>query len=220
MRKKFGESFFLFIIPLIVFLLIVVTRWTMRITYLNRAVVHQFVEEDQRYILAFWHGRLLMMPYACLRKKLTALISRHRDGEFIARTMAYFGFHSTRGSTTSGAVSALKEILRKPREGYDIAITPDGPRGPRYQVQMGVIEIARLTGLPIVPVSFSASRKKIFQSWDRFLLPYPFSKGIFYYGNPMTVHRDASNADLNEKKSELERTLNELTEKADHLLKK
>ncbi len=161
-----------------------------------------------------------MMPYSYQGKKLTILISRHRDGEYIARTMSYFGFDSIRGSTTSGAVSALKEILRKAQEGYDIAITPDGPRGPRQQIQMGVIEIARLTGLPIVPVSFSASRKKIFRSWDRFLFPYPFSRGIFYYGNPITVKREADDAYLNQKKLELEQTLNELTEKVDHLLKK
>lgn len=187
----------------------------MRMKYIHREAIDRLVEEGKRYILAFWHGRLFMMLYSYPGKKMTVMISKHKDGEYIARTMSFFGFDSTRGSSTEGAVSAFKEILKKAKAGYDIAITPDGPRGPKYEVQMGIIEVARLTGLPIVPVSFSASRKKIFRSWDSFLFPYPFSQGVFYYGEPIFVPRDTNDELLHQKKLELEKSLNEITKAVD-----
>lgn len=220
MQKKIGEPFFLLVIPFLVFLLMQITRRTMRITYRNREVVQQLSTAGRGCIIAFWHGRLFMSGFFYPGRKVTIMISQHRDGEYIARTASFFGFDATRGSTTKGAVSALKEILRKAREGYTIYITPDGPRGPKCNVQMGVIGIAQLTGLPIIPVSFSASRKKIFQSWDRFFLPYPFSQGVFSYGNPIVVPQNCDDSCLKQKKIELEQSLNDLTEKADQVFKK
>ncbi len=217
MRKVIGKFFPLLIIPFIAYLLIKVIRKTMRIKYFHRETIDQLMKEGKGYIIAFWHGRLFMMPYSYQGKKITILISKHKDGEYIARTMSLFGFDSTRGSTTKGAVSALKDILRKANRGYDIAFTPDGPRGPKYKVQMGVIEVARLTGYPIIPVSFSASRKKIFNSWDSFLFPYPFSQGVFYYGKPIFVSRDSNDELLDRKRLELEKSLNKITEEVDKI---
>jgi hypothetical protein len=107
-------------------------------------------------------------------------------------------------------------MVKAHQNGSDIALVPDGPRGPRYRVQIGVIDLAKLTGRPIIPCSFSASRRKIFKTWDRFLLPYPFSKGVFIWGDPIVVDPNGNRAHLEERRALLEKRLNELTERADH----
>jgi lysophospholipid acyltransferase (LPLAT)-like uncharacterized protein len=103
-----------------------------------------------------------MMPFANLRGKGKVLISRHRDGELIARVMTFFRLGSIRGSFRKGTVSSVREIMNNLREGYDVAITPDGPKGPRYQVKDGIVELARLTGKSIIPITYGASKKKLF----------------------------------------------------------
>jgi len=115
--------------------------------------------QGQRCIFAFWHSRQLMMPLAYRGRRISILISRHRDGELIRRIVARFGFDAVRGSTTRGGASALRELVQLGRSGVDLAITPDGPKGPRQVAQMGVIHLAKATGLPIIPVTFSCSKK-------------------------------------------------------------
>ncbi len=110
-------------------------------------------------IIAFWHGRQLMMPLCYGGRKLAILISEHRDGELIHRIVSRFGFGAVRGSTTRGGARALRQLIRLGRAGVDLAVTPDGPRGPRCIAQNGVIELAKMTGRPIVPLTFAASKK-------------------------------------------------------------
>jgi lysophospholipid acyltransferase (LPLAT)-like uncharacterized protein len=129
------------------------------------------------------------MPYAYRGRKISVLVSRSTDGELIARTVARLGIDSTRGSSSRGGVSGLKTLLRKAAEGWDIAFTPDGPRGPLRDVQPGVILAAAAAGLPIQPVAVAASRAKLLRSWDRFLVPLPFSTVHLVYGEPLTVER-------------------------------
>ena len=137
-------------------------RWTMRVRVVNAEAVDAFWKNGKNVIVAFWHGRQLMMPLAYGGKRIVILISRHRDGELIARTVGYFGFHAVRGSTTRGGAAALRSLVRSARAGDDLGVTPDGPRGPRHAVQSGVMQLAKLTGLPILPLTFSASKKKFF----------------------------------------------------------
>jgi lysophospholipid acyltransferase (LPLAT)-like uncharacterized protein len=166
---------------------------------------------------AFWHGRLLMMPfiYKAGGRKLGFLVSPHRDCQVVGKALERFGFYAIPGSTTRKGFTAFKKMLRAHQDGYDLAITPDGPRGPGGCVQMGVVELARLTGTSVIPVAFGASRKKILKTWDRFLIPYPFSRGVFVWGEPVEVDHDTNREGLEEKRSRLERTLHELTETAD-----
>lgn len=143
-------------------------RATIRLEFRNREAVQRLRADGKNYIHAFWHGRLLLMPYSYSGQRpdmnsgkgITILISKHGDGELIARTMRRFGFDTTRGSTNEGAVESFKALVRKARAGFDIGYTPDGPRGPRYSVTAGPIQLARMTGLPIVPVAFAARKKK------------------------------------------------------------
>ena len=134
----------------------------------------------------------------------------------VGKALERFGFHPIIGSTNRKGFSAFKKMLKANQNGSDIAIATDGPRGPRYQVQIGVIELARRTGRPVIPVTFSASRGKFFKTWDRFFLPCPFSKGVFVWGEPLHVDPAGDRAHLEERRLLLEKRLNELTERADH----
>ena len=131
----------------------------MRMTVRGGDTVEDLYRQGQHIILAFWHGRQLMIPLAYHGRDVHILISRHRDGELISRTMARFGYHSVRGSSTRGGTAALRQLIKVARSGVDIAITPDGPKGPRYVAQPGAVQLAKVTGLPILPITFSCSKK-------------------------------------------------------------
>ncbi len=122
-------------------------------------VMDEYYRHGRSMIFAFWHSRQLMMPVAYRGRQIHVLISRHRDGEIIARIISRFGFRAVRGSTTRGGVPALRELIRVGRQGHDVCVTPDGPKGPAQVAQAGVVELAKATGLPIVPVTFACSKK-------------------------------------------------------------
>jgi lysophospholipid acyltransferase (LPLAT)-like uncharacterized protein len=191
-----------------------ILAWTMRFEEINPEIPRRFWKKGIPAIWAFWHGRLLMMPVAYGGRKLSFLVSPHRDGQVVGKALERFGFHAILGSANRKGFSGFKEMVKA--QDSDIAIVPDGPRGPRRRVQIGVIELAKLTGKAILPLSFSASKRKIFNTWDQFLLPYPFSKGVFVWGEPIEIDQNGDRAHLEEKKILLENRLNELTEKADH----
>jgi lysophospholipid acyltransferase (LPLAT)-like uncharacterized protein len=189
---------------------------TMRFKEINPEIPKTYWGKRNPIIMAFWHGRLLMMPMVYKGTKASFLVSPHRDGQVIGKALERFGFHPILGSTTRRGASGFKKMVKDQKNGSDIAITPDGPKGPRYQVQIGVIELAKLTGRAVLPLTFSASKKKVFKTWDHFLLPYPFSKGVFIWGEPIYVDQNGNHAHLEEKRHLLEKRLNELTDIADH----
>ena len=132
---------------------------------------------SKKFIYAAWHSRLLLLNYLSKGLAGTAMVSNSEDGEFVARILERQGHEAIRGSTTRGGIKALsgliKNIKEKQRPGL---IIPDGPQGPRFKVKSGIIILARETGYPVLPFSFSAKKIKIFASWDRFILPHPFTK--------------------------------------------
>ncbi len=177
------------------------------------------VDEEYRggrhVIIAFWHARQLMLPLAYRGRGVHTLISQHRDGELIHRILARFGGQSVRGSTTRGGAAALRRLIKLGRAGMDLAITPDGPKGPREVVQMGIIHLARATGLPIMPLTYSCSHRTSVASWDRFVLPLPLGRGLFVWGRPIRVASEATATMLEVKRLELEKALHRLTTYAD-----
>ena len=145
--------------------------WTLRTRTEGTEQVDEFYRKGQHLIIAFWHGRQLMMPLAYRGTDAHILISQHRDGELIHRIVSRFGFRSVRGSTTRGGASALRDLIRLGRSGTDLVITPDGPKGPFQVAQIGAVQLAQATGLPIVPLAFSCSKKNSLRagiaSWSR-----------------------------------------------------
>jgi len=206
--------------PGVAFFLIKFLQWTMRIEELNSERIRGVWQRGENIIGAFWHGRLLMTPLVYGGPGLKILISRHRDGELITRTVRHFGLETVRGSSTRGGIGGIKGLARALQEGYDVAIAPDGPRGPRYKVQPGVIQLARMTGFPVFPFTFSAFPRKVLQSWDRFIIPYPFSHGVFVFGEPISVDRTATKKEIEAMTLLLEERLQEITEMADRYCEK
>ena len=163
---------------------------TTRKRWINRHIIEALQIEGQNFLLSIWHNNLVYFIYVLGPMKLTGLASRSRDGENISWILRVFGFRPVRGSTSQGSLSALRQMLRALRAGQSAAITPDGPLGPRYVLQKGVVGLAQRSGVPIVPLTFSAPSAIEFKSWDRMKLPRPFSTVTIYVGNPIWIGRE------------------------------
>lgn len=166
-------------------------RATVRMRFYRDEPVRAFEREGRNFILAFWHRHLLLMRYAYRGPRMSVLVSRSRDGELIARVMERLGISTSRGSTSRGGAAGLRDLLRRARGGWDLAVTPDGPRGPLREVQPGIVLAAAASGLPVIPVAIAASRRRELDSWDRMLVPLPGSQVHVVYGEPIEVPRDA-----------------------------
>jgi lysophospholipid acyltransferase (LPLAT)-like uncharacterized protein len=142
---------------------------------------------------------------------MAALVSASKDGAFLAAILERFGVQPVRGSSSRRGSQALLELTSWAEQGYDLAITPDGPRGPRYVVQEGIIVLAQLTGLPIVPVNYWLKRKWTLNSWDAFQIPQPFTRCETYLGELLRVPREASDSDREALRSELESKMRAMT---------
>lgn len=172
---------------------------------------------DQPLIGAIWHNRLAVaMPVwkwwrgRNKRARLAALISASRDGALLARTFSYFGVKPIRGSSSRRGAQALIELTSAIKDKFTVAITPDGPRGPKYVVQPGIIALAQLTGTPIVPIGVFIERKKQLRSWDGFQIPYPFTKCHARLGPPIRIARDATAEEQELARQQLETSLRHL----------
>jgi lysophospholipid acyltransferase (LPLAT)-like uncharacterized protein len=188
---------------------------TLRIVWVGQENLEPIKRQNKSVIYAFWHGRMLILAYSHRRKRIHILISQHRDGEFIARIIHRLGFVSVRGSTTRGGTKAIFEMCDKAAHGCDLGVTPDGPTGPGFQVHSGTIYVAQRSGMPIVPITSSAEHRWTLSSWDRFIIPRPFSKAVVMLGEPVVVPVDSTAEGLEQIRIDLETKLKELTQKAD-----
>ncbi len=199
--------------------------WLLRGFYATlRPVVvqHHFLchvmARGQPFLVAFWHGRLLYalrLYHAYQSWPCTVLVSRSKDGEVISRIAKCFGVQPTRGSSSRGGARGLLEMMGRVQQGYIACFTPDGPRGPRYQVQPGIVTVAHKTGAPILPVTYSARWKKVLKSWDQFVVPMLFSRVVVVYGEPIVVPAHATPDMLEAKQREIEARLRHITDTAD-----
>lgn len=174
-------------------------------------LLRQF-DQGEPFILVAWHNRNILAPFAYFGHRpqgrlFRPLASASRDGTLAATAMGYLGAECIRGSSSRGGSAALREMLRAARQGCDLGITPDGPRGPVYVVQPGVVAAARMTGLPIIPMSYQARRRKTLRSWDRMIVPAPFTRLVFAYGEPIRVARDVDDAGLEQARQAVEEAL-------------
>lgn len=175
-----------------------------------------FVTGEAQGIYAFWHGRLfLCSSFIPKKRRMHVLISGHRDGVLISKVIAHFNIATVEGSTSKGSLGALRELLRLAKTGDSIAITPDGPRGPREESAPGVAYLAKATSLPVIPVAWSAAKHRRLSSWDRFMLPCPFSRISQVVGAPLKLGGELSDE---EARGQVTRALRDVTERADTLM--
>jgi lysophospholipid acyltransferase (LPLAT)-like uncharacterized protein len=171
---------------------------------------------NQPFLVAFWHGRLLMMSEAWpYKNSFNMVVSQHRDGQLIARTIGHLGFGSILGSSTQGGSTVMRSMLRALKNGECVGLTPDGPQGPRMRASPGIVQVARLAGVPIVPIAFTARPSRLINSWDRLMVPLPFGRGVIRWGKPVEVARDADEAAVRDAVKLLEDRLNQLVHDLD-----
>jgi len=180
----------------------------------NGDVLFAHWARGEQVILAFWHEQLVMMPFPYRGRRVCIMVSRHRDGELIARATRPLKIESVRGSSTRGWASALRGMLRSYREGADLAFAPDGPRGPRLVAKSGVVQMAKATGAPIMPVAAAARWCVRLGSWDRLILPLPGSRIVYVAGEPIRVSSGAGPAAVEGARATLEHELARITAKA------
>ena len=194
------------------------TKWEIR----HAERVAHILGSGDGVIALTWHSRFMMLTAAWKANELDpyVMISRSRDGAIVAATCKALDLKTIRGSArksgkSKGGDAAAAGALTAIRSGGCVVITPDGPRGPRQRLGDGPLRLARATGAPIMPCTFSIARRKQFNSWDRFVLPKPFGKGLILWGTPVTIPGETSDADLEAIRVSIETEMNDLMAEAD-----
>ena len=197
------------ILPFLAHLYLKFTGATTRVTSKNKPA-------NSDFIYALWHSQLAYMLYAHREIGMSVLVSKSADGEYVSRILRKFGYNTVRGSTSRGASQSLMQLIERAAQGFPVAITPDGPKGPKEKVQQGVIYVAQKTGMKILPAAVYLSNKITFNSWDNFELPLPFGKAAIVYAGPIAVSETDS---IHDKAAELEESLNSAAAEAREMLK-
>lgn len=166
-------------------------------------------------VLLIWHGRICLVPFFFRKRNIMPLISPSEDGEIVARIMSGWGYKILRGSGSHVIVKAWGTMVKELQQGGEVLIVPDGPKGPNRKMKIGALKLARQTGAYLMPFSFSTSRKKFLNSWDSFLMFYPFRKVVAVYGNPITIPPNLNDNELEDERKRIEKLLVDLDEKAD-----
>jgi lysophospholipid acyltransferase (LPLAT)-like uncharacterized protein len=169
-------------------------------------------------VMAFWHGRILPATFYFRRRGIVVITSENFDGEWIARIIERFGYGTARGSTSRGAVKAMRQLVDDMKEGRPAGFTLDGPRGPARVAQAGAVWLASATGNPLLPFHLEASSHWSLRSWDRTQIPKPFSRVALVVGRPIEVSRGASPEILEQTRRDLERQLTALEDRARRLV--
>ncbi len=191
--------------------------WTTRIYWFKTDEFLELDKQGKNYIYSIWHNQQLFLLYPYRGQKVCALISQSKDGQYIAGVLPYFNMLAVRGSSTRGGVRALIELMHAAKDGYHPMLTPDGPRGPIYQVQHGILYLAQKTGLPIIPVGSALSHKFKAGSWDKMRVPLPFGKIAFTYGKAFHITKDT---DFNVAAAELKKELDRVTDASEMFVNK
>ncbi len=193
---------------------------TQRMRVINLKAVEKVFQERENAIFAFWHNRFVMTSYFYRAlfgwKDIVTLVSSSSDGDYLARGLKLFRPFVVRGSSSQGGTQALKNLVREIKQGKDCIITPDGPRGPRYEVQGGVITLALLSKAPIIPVSYDSSRKLILKNWDRTIVTLPFGRSVLAFGDPIYLNRERGKPDIDQLGLLVREKMMKVTEIAEH----
>tara|TARA_B100000989_G_scaffold298855_1_gene290500 strand:+ start:1410 stop:2066 length:657 start_codon:yes stop_codon:yes gene_type:complete len=210
-RIKQVQSFLSWLISIYLKICFHTSIWKVK----NLHNLQKILKNEKSCIVCFWHGRLLMTPFCWNnKKKFSMLISGHPDGVLISKAVSYFGIKTIVGSSFKNKFSSFKNIIKEINSNNIIGITPDGPRGPKRKVKEGLISLAKLTQVPIIPLAYGSRFGKRLNSWDKFLFIFPFNKIVAVWGNPIHIKK---NNDLKKEMKNLENELNRITNLADNL---
>ena len=206
--KKF---LFNYVIPYLLYVVVYLWCATLRRTNLNIEAEDKIKNLTGPYILTLWHGKIFYLFYYLRnRPDYFLLISPSSDGDLLAKLAGLMGYSVIRGSSFKRAVPAARSLIRVLREGYRIIIIADGSRGPRCVAQSGSLQLAGITKLPLFPMTFDAKRKIVLNTWDRFILPLPFTGCDINFGPPIYISSRSSEGLVEEKRTELENNLKQL----------
>ena len=220
MRSKAVQAFLGFILASYMVLVKYTTRWTVE----GQEHIQPIIEGGKGAIGLTWHSRFLMLNAGWKRhyQKPHILISLSRDGALVAYTAQCLGLNTIRGSArkagsqkSKGGSAALRGMMTALENDGAVVITPDGPRGPRQRMGLGAVGLARMTGAPVISMTLSVRNRIQFKSWDRFVLPLPFGRGIIIWGTPLTIASDTSDEALEKYKTQIEDEMNALLRDAD-----
>jgi lysophospholipid acyltransferase (LPLAT)-like uncharacterized protein len=214
---SFKHRFILALIPLLVGVIRLIGM-TMRITLIDPHRTSPCGKPAKPLIYAFWHNQQILAAYFFRNFGIRVLVSRSRDGDYIARVLEYFGFGTVRSSTSSGKVNALRGLVRELKAGHHVAITPDGPRGPVYRAQPGAVFLGMLSGHALVPLGCASARTWRLRSWDRFEIPKPFSRAVIVYDRAIPIPHRLSDKQALQLNKEIERQMNNLRDEARTIL--
>jgi len=219
MDKKNKEKVLFFLATRFAWLLILFFGASARISVSNRKYWKQLVAGGKGFIAVPWHGKMIIPLYLHRNQGVVAMVSEHRDGEMIAQTVHRLGYLTVRGSSTRGGRRAFRDMLTALRGNKICCILPDGPTGPRHHFKSGALVLAMRAGVPLLPMTFAASRPITLGSWDRMTLWWPFSRIHFIYGEPIHVPPGLDSDELELFRQEVERRLARLEEDADGLFR-
>ena len=183
---------------------------SLKVSYRNREVIDNLEKQNQNYVLAFWHGEMLLPWFLHRNKKFTALISKSKDGDLLAKILKHWNYNVVRGSSSKGGDVALGIMVDYARNKESIALTPDGPKGPIYKMKAGAVITAKKSNSPIVLLSVGYKKKRVLKSWDHFEVPRFFSPAKAVYSNPVFVDSDLSYEDTSALILKCEKELNKL----------
>ena len=211
--KKF---LFNYVIPYLLYGVVHLWCATLRMKNLNSEAENQIKSLTGPYILTLWHGRIFYLFYFLRnRPDYFLLISPSADGDLLAKLARLMGYSVIRGSTFKKAVPAARSLIRVLRDGQRIIIIADGSRGPRCVAQSGSVQLAGITRLPLFPMTFSAKNKVALKTWDKFIMPLPFTRCSINFGSPIYLASRTSEELVEEKRLELETQLNQLSSECD-----
>lgn len=186
------------------------TGVTAKISLAGKEIIDELIEQRQPFIICAWHHDIYFTAWLLKNMNLIALISSSKDGEYINQILSVFGFRAVRGSSTRGGVGAMKQLVRCLKDGQSVAITPDGPQGPIHKVQEGVVALAKMTGVPIIPWRYEGSSCWHLNSWDSHKIPKPFTNIRSVFGQPVYIPKSTSSSEFGKYCQQLEMLMNDL----------
>jgi lysophospholipid acyltransferase (LPLAT)-like uncharacterized protein len=212
--KKYSYRIFTWIGPWLMRLL----GYTVRIKLINSQLAEDLHHRNKPFLLCTWHGRLYLPVFHHRGQGIVAMVSRHADGELISRIVHKMGYGTVRGSTGKGGREAFLQLLSHLKKGGVAAMIPDGPLGPACEFKMGTVLLAKQAGCPLIPITFAARPFWKLNSWDRTILPKPFSRAVICYGDPIVIPPEATAEELENWRLKIQTAMNDLVRAAeDHL---